>query len=125
MSLENTLWANTYVAAGSATGIVVYTGKETRSIMNTRESRYKFGLVDTEINFLTKVCFVLMCFLSFLIVVAKGFGDYWMLDYFRFVLLLCSIIPISLRVNLDAAKILFAYNINNDDEIEGTVTRNS
>lgn len=125
LSLENTLWANTFVAAGSVTGIVIYTGKETRSVMNTRESRYKFGLVDSELNFLTKVCFVLMCFLAFLILLAKGFSEYWMLDYFRFVLLLSSIIPISLRVNLDAAKILFAYNINNDDEIEGTVTRNS
>jgi len=66
-----------------------------------------------------------MCLLAFLIILAKGFGEYWMLDYFRFVLLLSSIIPISLRVNLDAAKILFAYNINNDEEIEGTVTRNS
>lgn len=110
---------------GLSQAFVIYTGKETRSVMNTRESRYKFGLVDSELNFLTKVCFVLMCFLAFLVLLGKGIGDYWMQDYFRFVLLLSSIIPISLRVNLDAAKILFAYNINNDQEIEGTVTRNS
>lgn len=93
--------------------------------MNSKESRNKFGLVDAELNRLTKVCFGLMCLLALFIVMAKGFGDNWMLEYFRFVLLLSSIIPISLRVNLDAAKILFAYKINNDEEIAGTVTRNS
>lgn len=31
LSLENTLWANTYVAAGSIIGLVIYTGKDTRS----------------------------------------------------------------------------------------------
>lgn len=114
LSLENTLWANTYVAAGSVVGLVMYTGKDTRSVMNSRESRYKFGLVDMELNRLTKICFGLMCLLAFMIICAKGFGQNWLIEYFRFVLLLSSIIPISLRVNLDAAKILFAYNINND-----------
>lgn len=113
------------MAAGSVTGIVIYIGKDTRSVMNTKESRYKFGLVDSELNRLTKVCFGLMCLLASFIIIAKGFEDHWVIDYFRFVLLLSSIIPISLRVNLDAAKILFSYNINNDLDIEGTVTRNS
>lgn len=114
LSLENTLWANTYVAAGEIVGLIIYTGKDTRSVMNSRESRYKFGLVDFELNRLTKICFGLMCLLSFMIIIFKGFGENWLIEYFRFVLLLSSIIPISLRVNLDAAKILFAYNINND-----------
>lgn len=114
LSLENTLWANTYVAAGTVIGLILYTGKDTRSVMNSKESRNKFGLVDFELNYLTKVCFGLMCFLAFMIIVFKGFGENWLLEYFRFVLLLSSIIPISLRVNLDAAKIIYAYNINND-----------
>ena len=45
--------------------------------------------------------------------------------YFRVVLLLSSIIPISLRVNLDLAKMWYSYCINIDDQIEGTVARNS
>ncbi|KAL4446594.1 hypothetical protein ABPG74_005532 [Tetrahymena malaccensis] len=125
LSLENTLWANTYVAAGEIVGLVIYTGKDTRSVMNTRESRYKFGLVDFELNGLTKTCFALMCLLAFMIILAKGFGPNWFIQYFRFVLLLSSIIPISLRVNLDAAKIIFSYKINNDPQIPGTITRNS
>lgn len=32
LDVENTIWANTVVAAGTATGIVVYTGCETRSV---------------------------------------------------------------------------------------------
>lgn len=40
-------------------------------------------------------------------------------------LLLSSIIPISLRVNLDIAKIYYCYKIYNDKEIEGTIPRNS
>ena len=48
-----------------------------------------------------------------------------MLDLFRQVLLLSSIIPISLRVNLDFSKIIFSYKINHDQEIEGTIARNS
>lgn len=40
-------------------------------------------------------------------------------------MLLSSIIPISLRVNLDFAKALFSYRIQNDKSIPGTVARNS
>jgi phospholipid-translocating ATPase len=36
-----------------------------------------------------------------------------------------SIIPISLRVNLDLAKLYYSYNINNDETIPETVARNS
>ena len=34
LSLENTLWANTVIASSNATGIVIYTGKETRAQKN-------------------------------------------------------------------------------------------
>lgn len=53
--MDNTLWANTAVASGSALGIVVYTGQETRSLMNHSAIRSKVGLLDQEINQLTKV----------------------------------------------------------------------
>jgi phospholipid-translocating ATPase len=53
--LENTLWANTVLAAGEAVGVVVYTGRETRSVMNNSKPRSKVGLIDLEINDLTKV----------------------------------------------------------------------
>ena len=43
----------------------------------------------------------------------------------RMLILLSSIIPISMRVNLDFAKLFYAYLINNDKYIKGAVTRNS
>lgn len=55
LNVENTLWANTVVAAGTATGVVIYTGCETRSVMNNSQPRSKVGLLDMEINGLTKV----------------------------------------------------------------------
>lgn len=56
LSAENCLWANTVLAAGSAVGVVVYTGKETRAVMNTSNPKTKVGLLDWEINRLAKVC---------------------------------------------------------------------
>ncbi|XP_026684578.1 probable phospholipid-transporting ATPase IIB [Diaphorina citri] len=55
LSVENTLWANCVVASGSALGTIVYTGAETRSVMNNSQPRSKVGLLDIEINQLTKV----------------------------------------------------------------------
>lgn len=43
------------VASGTALGVVVYTGCETRSVMNNSQPRSKVGLLDMEINQLTKV----------------------------------------------------------------------
>ena len=45
--------------------------------------------------------------------------------FLRVVLLLSSIIPISLRVNLDLAKLYYSFCINTDEEIGGSVARNS
>ena len=82
--------------------------------MNTNEARTKMGRTDGELNYLSKVLFIFMCILATIIVISGGFSEYWMLDLFRQVLLLSSIIPISLRVNLDFSKIVFSYKINND-----------
>lgn len=35
LSVENTLWSNTVIASGTVIGLVTYTGRETRSVMNT------------------------------------------------------------------------------------------
>ena len=65
LSAENMLWANTVLAAGSAVGFVVYTGSETRAVMNTSHPETKVGLLDLEINRLAKVRFVSMCHTTF------------------------------------------------------------
>lgn len=61
LSLENTLWSNTVLASnGFILGMVVYTGKETRSQMNTRGANTKIGKLDLELNKLSKYLFVFM-----------------------------------------------------------------
>ena len=124
--LENTMWMDTVLASsGYIIGIVVYTGVETIAQMNSSLPRQKVGLLDQEINYLSKILFVLMLFFSGTIVVLNGFHGNWALMFFRYVLLLCSIISISLRVNLDMAKIWYSYCIDHDKAIHETITRNS
>jgi phospholipid-translocating ATPase len=124
--LENTLWANTVLAStGFILGMVVYTGRETRSMMNARDSNTKVGKLDLELNRLSKFLFFFMLVLSLIVVALDHFQGQWVIKFFRFVLLLSYIIPISLRVNLDMAKIYYAYCVFKDDEIAGTIPRNS
>ena len=126
LSLENTMWANTVLAStGYVLGMVVYTGIETRSMMNARDANTKVGKLDLELNRLSKFLFFFLLCLSVLVVALDNFQGQWIIKFFRFVLLLSYIIPISLRVNLDMAKIYYAYCIYKDGEIPDTVPRNS
>lgn len=113
LTAENMLWANTVLAAGSAVGLVVYTGKETRAVMNTSQPGTKTGLLDLEINRLAKVGFVsprlgggadadllqILCAVTFalsvILVALNGFRGWWYIYVFRFLILFSSIIPIS------------------------------
>lgn len=126
LSLENTLWSNTVLASsGYILGLVVYTGVDTRAQMNSKSPSSKVGLLDLEINFLSKVLFGLMVILAATIVALNGLQSSWHIYLFRFILLLSSIIPISLRVNLDMGKIYYSWCIKRDTAIEGTIPRNS
>lgn len=55
LNVENTLWANTVLANGSALVMVIYTGRDTRAVMNTSFPGTKVGLLDLEINQQAKV----------------------------------------------------------------------
>jgi phospholipid-translocating ATPase len=86
--------------------------------------------------------------LSFVLVALNGFRGLWYIYVFRFLILFSSIIPIryvspntvfsvvslvynahtaklSLRVNLDMGKTVYAQQIMNDSEIPGTIVRTS
>jgi phospholipid-translocating ATPase len=125
LSLENTMWANTVVASGTVIGLVIYTGKETRSVMNTSSPSSKIGKLDKELNTLSKFLFILMVLLSLMMVALKKFQGLWFITLFRFILLFSSIIPISLRVNLDVGKSIYSFFIMRDKQIPGTIVRNS
>ena len=121
------MWANTVLASSKALGLVVYVGNETRMQMNNRETRSKFGKLEMEINFLTKVLFLYLVLICVIMVLLKGGGwtSYTFVVFFRYVLLISSLLPISMRVNLDFAKLVYCYRINKDDKIPGTISRNS
>lgn len=111
LTAENMLWSNTVLAAGTAIGMVIYTGKETRAVMNTSHPETKVGLLDLEINRVAKVsgslahhsviegqkilCAVTFA-LSVLLVALNGFRGQWYIYVFRFLILFSSIIPIRL-----------------------------
>lgn len=50
-----------------------------------------------------------MVMLSFGIVALSDFKGNYLMNFFRFVLLLSAIIPISLRVNLDLGKVYYCF----------------
>ncbi|KAG8866259.1 putative aminophospholipid-translocase [Serendipita sp. 405] len=125
LTVENVLWANTVLAAGSAVGFVVYTGAETRAVMNTSHPETKVGLLDLEINRLAKILCAVTFALSLVLVALNGFRGLWWIYVFRFLILFSSIIPISLRVNLDMGKSVYAHQIMTDPEIPDTIVRTS
>jgi phospholipid-translocating ATPase len=57
VGVDNMMWANTVLASGPyIIGLVVYTGIETRQAQNTSKPRAKVGLLEHEINNISKVC---------------------------------------------------------------------
>ncbi|KAF8462129.1 hypothetical protein BDZ91DRAFT_735203 [Kalaharituber pfeilii] len=145
LTIDNTAWANTVIASTSVTiAAVIFTGPETRQSLSTSKARSKTGLLEEEINNITKVlCFITFA-LSILLVALQGVepktppptadgnngaddvaASPWYVKIMRFLILFSSIIPISLRVNLDMGKTVYAKFIEKDQEITGTVVRTS
>lgn len=120
------MWANTVLANGTIWGIIIYTGKESRSVMNSSRASAKFGLVDNELNRLSKILFLMLLLMSLVNLLLHGVSSWWWIYFLKYVLLLTSIIPISLRVNLDIAKAMYSFFwIARDKLIPGTIPRSS
>ena len=130
LTIDNTAWANTVIASNTTTlAVVIYTGRQTRSSMSTSPSRSKTGLLELEINTLTKILCALTLTLSIVLVALEGFEPTnkkpWYVAIMIYLILFSTIIPISLRVNLDMAKSVYARFIERDGGIPGTVVRTS
>ncbi|KAL8680550.1 MAG: hypothetical protein Q9186_003241 [Xanthomendoza sp. 1 TL-2023] len=130
LTIENTAWANTVLASNATVlAVVIYTGSQTRQAMSTSPPRSKTGLLDCEINTLTKILCALTLSLSIILVALEGFeGDEkmkWYVAITRFLILFSTIIPISLRVNLDMGKSVYAWSIERDQGIPDTIVRTS
>jgi phospholipid-translocating ATPase len=130
LTIDNTAWANTVLASNATTlAVVVYTGSQTRSALSTSPSRSKTGLLEYEINSLTKILCALTLTLSIVLVALEGFehveGIKWYVKIMRFLVLFSTIVPISLRVNLDMGKSVYSWFIQRDAGIAGAVVRTS
>ncbi|KAL2129954.1 hypothetical protein VTI74DRAFT_7078 [Chaetomium olivicolor] len=130
LTIDNTAWANTVIASHATTlAVIVYTGPQTRSALSTSPSRSKTGLLEYEINSLTKILCFLTLALSIILVALEGFsntkGNIWYVKIMRFLVLFSTIVPISLRVNLDLGKTVYSWFIQRDPGIPGAVVRTS
>ncbi|KAL4884044.1 hypothetical protein BJY04DRAFT_226291 [Aspergillus karnatakaensis] len=130
LSIDNTAWANTVLASNTITyAVIIYTGSQTRAALSTSPSRSKVGLLEFEINNLTKILCALTLTLSFVLVALEGFeptnDKKWYVAIMIYLILFSTIIPMSLRVNLDMAKSVYGRFIERDKDIPDTVVRTS
>ncbi|KAK4631346.1 putative phospholipid-transporting ATPase NEO1 [Fulvia fulva] len=132
LTIDNTAWANTVLASSTTVyAVVVYTGSQTRAALSTSPSRSKTGLLENEINSLTKILCVLTAALSLILVALQvELSEHhkykqWYVAAMRFLILFSTIVPISLRVNLDMGKSVYAWFIHRDPGIPGTIVRTS
>ena len=124
LNLENTIWGSTVVEGGHIVGCAIYNGNDTRAKMNANKTRLKSGLIDEELNYYSKILCVMMVGLSLFLILFKQPLSVRHAYYFgRFMLLLSTIIPISLKVHMDISKIWYSLQINRDEKIKGTVAK--
>jgi phospholipid-translocating ATPase len=130
LTIDNTAWANTVLASNTVTyAAIIYTGSQTRAALSTSASRSKVGLLEYEINNLTKILCALTLALSFVLVALEGFeptnDKKWYVAIMIYLILFSTIIPMSLRVNLDMAKSVYGRFIQRDKDIPDTLVRTS
>lgn len=131
VDVNSTLWSGCSVAAGTTLGLVIFTGIDTRITLNAERAQTKVSLMDRELNFISLLCFGILFILSILLVVQQlsihslPIGRIF-ISMFRFQILMSAIIPISLRVNLDIARIWYAIGMVRDKlKLPGVAVRNT
>lgn len=125
-NLKNTEWI---------LGVVVYTGKDSKLMMNSQKSRTKRSRVEKELNiviFFILIVQTLICLTLALIMLIRDLNDdadqdYYLgdgnsdedfyLNFFSYFLLLNTMIPISLIVTLEIIKVLQCIYIMWDSEM--------
>ena len=72
LGLENTVWRGVKVASGKALVMIIYTGKNTKLTLNMKQASTKFGKIDQQLNFFSKILFLVMTSLSLLLILMNG-----------------------------------------------------
>ena len=127
LRIENTVWANMRIASGDVLVLTVYTGRETRMALNSKVAVSKFGKTDREINFLFKLVFLVLLAASLFFFFASGSAhtSRWYVPVVRIFAILSTLLPFMLKLNVDFAKLFYAYEINTDAAMAGTLVRNT
>ncbi|KAH0481634.1 MAG: hypothetical protein KVP17_003764 [Porospora cf. gigantea B] len=124
--LDNILWAGSTIAGGAPVLLwTLYTGRERRQQLNPAPQSAKVGSFECQLNRISKRLFLLLFVLALILTFGRGITSQAHVRFARFLLLLSSIIPLSLRVNLDFAKMLYTAQIQNDKKIPNTIVRSS
>lgn len=125
LEYENTMWGGCTLAKGTITGMIIYSGIDSKLMMNSKEAELKRSLVTDELNTYSKILFVIMVILSLGVMYMRGSTNNFFVHTFRYILLLSTIIPISMKVNHDISRLYYSARINSDVEIQGCQARNS
>ncbi|CRG93538.1 phospholipid-transporting ATPase, putative [Plasmodium gallinaceum] len=124
LNYDNFILFNSVITSSDVICLVIYTGSDTRVNMSTQISKIKRGTIDKKLNLITFCLFIILAIFSMYMCSIK-LNNLWYLNFIRFVLLFSSVIPISLSVNLNIAKIYYTLLIQKDKEIETTIIKNN
>lgn len=121
VDLDNTLWSNTVVTSGHALAFVVYTGHDTRSMMNTNRPRNKIGTFDKELDQFVKImAFIsISCALLFSYLRA-GFeiSTSTQIVTVRYIIIFSYVIPISLKFMMATARFIYVWLLSKDSNLK-------
>ncbi|OAF65750.1 hypothetical protein A3Q56_06539 [Intoshia linei] len=96
-----------------------------RTALHSTQQLNDRGKVDKEVNNFTKLLFAMMIVLSFMMICFKGLNGDWFRYLMRFIVLFSYLIPITLRINMDMAKLFYCFCINHDKEMKGVMVRST
>jgi len=107
-------------------GLVLYIGANLKASRSRNKERVtKLSYFDQQFNRLSMRIFVLMIATSLAMETLHGFERLFYVQLFRYILLFSNSIPISLRVNVEIARIVQSLQISRDRLIAGCTVRNS
>jgi len=91
--------------------MVIYVGKESRFLMNSSKIISKKGKTDLEVNDLIFMIFMILSLFSVALFIISGniLNKYGYVFFIRMIVIFGEIIPISLKVNVEMAKIYYSY----------------
>lgn len=118
LDLENTVWSNTVVSSSSALCMVIYTGHNTRSMLNTLGPRIKSSQMERELErfiFAMSIISISCAFIFTLNRMGFNFGLEFSLVAFRFIIIFSYVIPISLKFMITTARLLYTYLLARDE----------